>query len=175
MPTWPAYFVVIIALAFALQVVILAGIFFQLKKSMEQFAVLTNDLHTRIIPIMDRLETLMNEAQPRLSGMVADASEVVHLARSQAQKVDRILTETLDRMRIQIVHADQILSGVLETIEDTGATFRRNLLGPVQQATAFIRGIKSGLDVLRSFRRPSTSSAPASASAQDPPDEGLFI
>jgi hypothetical protein len=175
MPTWPAYFVGIIALAFALQVVILAAIFFQLKRSMDQFAVLTSDLHTRILPIMDRLEQLLNQAQPRLNGMVADASEVVHLARSQAQKVDRILTEILDRMRIQIVHADQILTGVLETIEDTGTTFRRTLLGPVQQAAAFVRGIKSGLDVLRSFRRPARSSASAPAAGQDSSDEGMFI
>ena len=36
MPTWPAYFVVIIAVAFALQTAILAAVYFQTKKSHEQ-------------------------------------------------------------------------------------------------------------------------------------------
>jgi hypothetical protein len=36
MPTWPAYFVVIIAIAFVMQTAILAAMFFQMKRSNEQ-------------------------------------------------------------------------------------------------------------------------------------------
>jgi hypothetical protein len=46
------------------------------------------------------------------------------------------------------------------------------LTGPIQQATAVIRGIKTGIDVLRSFRRPKDG---ASANPSEPSDEGLFI
>ncbi len=172
MPTWPGYFVVIIAVAFVLQTVILAAIFFQVKRSNEQMMRTVKDLHARIAPILTRVESLVSETQPRIVSMVTDASEVVRLARNQAQKMDRILTETLDRMREQINHVDQILTGAMETIEDTGSAFRRTMLGPIQQATAFIRGIRSGLEVLRSFRRPP---AEASASSPDPSDEGMFI
>jgi len=172
MPTWPGYFVVIIAIAFVLQTAILAAIFFQIKRSQDQMMRTVKDLHTRIAPILTRVESLVSETQPRLVSMVADASEVVHLARNQAQKVDRILTETLDRMRVQLIHVDLILTGALEIIEETGSAFRRTMLGPIQQATAFIRGIRSGLEVLRSFRRPA---AEASASSPEHSDEGMFI
>ncbi len=172
MPTWPGYFVVIIAIAFVLQTVILAAVFFQIKRSNEQTMKTLRDLHARIVPILTRVESLVTETQPRIVSMVADASEVVHLARNQAQKVDRILTETLDRTRVQLVHVDQILTGALETIEETGSAVRRTMLGPIQQATAFIRGIRSGLEVLRSFRRPQ---AEASATTPESSDEGMFI
>lgn len=172
MPAWPEYFVVVAAVAFVAQAAILLAILVHVKRSHQRMERIANDLHSRVKPILSRLELLVDEAQPRIVSMVTDASEVVHLARSQAQKVDRILTETLDRMRIQIIHADQILSGALETIEDTGSTFRRTLLGPIQQATAFVRGIKSGLEVLRSFRRPPSESGSASS---DSSDESLFI
>jgi hypothetical protein len=171
MPTWPAYFVVIAAIALAVQAGVLVVISLQLKKSHEHMARVVDDLHGRVTPILSKVEYLVGETQPRIITMVNDASEVVHLARGQAQKVDRVLTETLDRMRIQLIHADQILTGALETIEDTGAVFRRTLMGPVQQATAVIRGIKTGIDALRSFRkRPETPST-----TSDPSDEGMFI
>ena len=173
MPTWPAYFVVIIAVAFALQTAILAAVYFQTKKSHEQIMRMANDLHARIAPLISRVEMLVGETQPRIVGMLNDASEVVHIARNQAQKVDRVLTETLDRIRFQLLHTDQILTGVLETVEDAGSTVRRAVMGPVQQATAVIRGIKTGIDVLRSFRRPRDGSSTTPAS--DPSDEGLFI
>ena len=171
MPTWPAYFVVIAALALAMQTAILAAIYFQTKKSQEQVMRTISDLHGRISPILSRVETLVDETQPRIIGMVNDASEVVHLARGQAQKVDRVLTEAMDRMRIQLIRTDQILTGALESVEDAGSSFRRTLMGPITQATAVIRGIQSGLEVLRSFRG---KREPAST-ASDAADDGLFI
>jgi uncharacterized membrane protein len=173
MPSWPAYFVVIIAVAFALQTAILAAVYFQTKKSHEQVMRMANDLHARIAPVISRVEMLVGETQPRIVSMVNDASEVVHIARNQAQKVDRILTETLDRIRIQLLHTDRILTGVLETVETAGSTVKHTVMGPIQQATAVIRGIKTGIDVLRSFRRPRDGSS--SAPPSDPSDEGLFI
>jgi hypothetical protein len=171
MPTWPAYFVVIAAIALAVQAGVLVAISLQLKRSHDHMTKVVDDLQARVNPILSKVEYLVGETQPRIITMVNDASEVVHMARGQAQKVDRVLTETLDRMRIQLIHADQILTGALETIEDTGAVFRKTMLGPVQQATAVIRGIKTGIDVLRSFRR--RSDAPSTAS--DTSDEGMFI
>jgi hypothetical protein len=112
MPTWPAYFVVIIAVAFVLQTVILAAVYFQTKKSSEQVMRIANDLHARIAPVISRVESLVGETQPRIVNIVNDASEVVHIARNQAQKVDRVMTEALDRVRIQLLHTDRILTGV---------------------------------------------------------------
>jgi hypothetical protein len=57
-------------------------------------------------------------------------------------------------------------------VEDAGATVKNTVMGPIQQATAVIRGIKTGIDVLRSFRRPGNGSA---APPSDSSDEGLFI
>jgi phage-related protein len=173
MPTWPAYFVVIIAVAFILQTAILAAVYFETKKSHEQIMRITNDLHARIAPVISRVEMLVGETQPRIVSMVNDASEVVHIARSQAQKVDRVLTEALDRIRIQLLHTDRILTGVLETVEEAGSTVRHTVMGPIQQATAVIRGIKTGIDVLRSFRRPRDGAS--AAPPADTSDEGLFI
>jgi phage-related protein len=172
MPTWPAYFVVIIAVAFVLQTVILAAVYFQTKKSSENITRIANDLHARIAPVISRVELLVGETQPRIVTMVNDASEVVHIARNQAQKVDRVMTEALDRIRVQLLHTDRILTGVLETVEEVGSSTRRTLMGPIQQASAVIRGIKTGIDVLRSFRRPSDG---ASGTPSEPSDEGLFI
>jgi hypothetical protein len=172
MASWIPFFVMVTALAVVLQTIILATMFISLKRASDQMTRIASDLHGRINPIISRIDFLVGETQPRIVNMVTDASEVVHIARSQAQKVDRVLTEALDRMRIQLIHADQILTGALESIDDAGSSVRRTLLGPVQQATAVIRGIKTGLEVLRSFRRP-TPERPAPPS--DPSDEGMFI
>jgi hypothetical protein len=98
---------------------------------------------------------------------MGDGAEIARVARSQAQKVDRVFTDMVERLRIQVVRADHILTGALEVIEETGSTFRSKVWKPVHQASAVLKGIKAGLEFIRSGKRPESD-----ASTQD---EELFI
>ena len=162
-------FVIVTSIAVVIQMLILLGMYREIRQTNARFSKILTDLDSRVSPILVKVDSLVGDTQPRIVEMVTDASEVVHIARSQAQKFDRVLTEALDRFRMQLLHADQILTGALETIEDTGSTFKRSVEGPVRQATAIIRGIKTGIDFFRN-RRTNGEAAVAETS-----DEGLFI
>ena len=167
MQDWLIVFVAVTALAVVLQMAILAAMFFQIRKMSEQMTRILGDFQSRMNPILSRLQMLLDDTQPRLSGMVVDASEIVRLARAQAQKVDRVFTEAVDRLRVQLIHADRILTGTMEAVEVAGSKIRRTVLGPVQQASALIKGIQAGLEFFRSRDRGKESAADQ--------DEGLFI
>jgi hypothetical protein len=152
MQFWMEFFSIVAAIALVVQVAILIGLFVQLRRTTESINRMVSDLHTRMGPILTRTQMLLDETEPKIAALVDDASHVVYLARAQAQKMDKILTEAADRLRGQLVRADRILSGTLEAVEDAGSTVRRSFFGPVQKMTALVHGIKVGLDVLRSRR-----------------------
>jgi hypothetical protein len=152
MQTWIVVSVVIAAVAIVVQVTILTAMFFQMRRTMERLEKVTGDLHARIGPIITRVQILLDDTQPKISELVADAAHVVYLARGQAQKMDRIFTDASDRLRGQLVHADRILTGALETVEEAGTQFRRSFWRPVQRVSAVVTGIKVGLDLLRARR-----------------------
>ena len=152
METWVAVFVIVAAVAIVVQAGILIAMFFQTRRTMERMERFTSDLESRLSPILSRVQTLLEETQPKISEMVADAAHVVYLARGQAQKVDRVFTEASDRLRGQLVRADRILTGALEAVEDAGARFGTSVWRPVHKVSALVQGIKVGLDVLRSRR-----------------------
>jgi uncharacterized protein YoxC len=152
MQFWLEFFSIVAAIALVVQVGILIGLFFQLKRTTESVNRMVNDMHTRVGPILTRTQILLDDTQPKITALVEDASQVVYLARAQAQKMDRVFTEASDRLRGQLVRADRIITGALETVEDAGMQVRRNVLGPVQKASAVVQGIKVGLDFLRSRR-----------------------
>ncbi len=168
MPSWLAFFVVVTAVAVVLQMGILLGLYLQFRRMNEHTTRIATDLHARITPILSRLQVLMEDAQPRITSMLSDAAEITHVARGQAQKVDRVFTEAADRLRVQLIRADRILTGALEAIEESGSKLRRTLWGPVHEASAFIKGVKTGLDFFRSRRRPGDQGGESQ-------DEGLFI
>jgi uncharacterized protein YoxC len=171
MQTTMIVFIIVAAIALLVQVAILGALFFQLRRTTENVNKLVGDLHTRVGPILTRAQILLDDTQPRISTMVADASHIVYLARGQAQKVDRVFTDASDRLRGQIVHADRILTGTLEAVEEAGLKFRSNFWKPLQKASALVQGIKVGLDLLRS--RPTPTRGRGDDSVEQ--EEELFI
>ena len=152
MQTWIAVCVVVAAVAIVVQAALLAALFFEMRRTMARMEHFTTDLQTRLGPILTRVHMLLDDTQPKISELVADAAHVVYLARGQAQKMDRIFTDASDRLRGQLLHVDRILTGAMETVEEAGTQFRRSLWRPVQKASALVTGIKVGLDFLRSKR-----------------------
>jgi hypothetical protein len=139
-----------------------------MKRLSERLERFTGDLESRLTPILSRVQIFLEDTQPRISEMVADAAHVVYLARAQAQKVDRVFTEASDRLRGQLVRADRIVTGAMEAMEDAGSKFTHSVWRPVQKVSALMQGIKVGIDLLRS-RRPKRPEEPLEQ------EEELFI
>jgi 5-hydroxyisourate hydrolase-like protein (transthyretin family) len=168
MSGWVEAFVVIAAVAIFMQTVILGVMFWQIRITMEQLTRIVTDLNARLDPILTRVTRIVDDSEDRIASIMGDAAEITRLARSQAQKVDRVFTDSVERLRVQVIRADHILTGALEVIEETGSKFRKTLWGPVQQASAILRGLKVGLDYLRGDRTKKDSSP-------ETQDEELFI
>lgn len=145
-------FSIVAAIALVLQGAMLIALFFEIRETNKKVNGLVTELHMRVGPILTRAQILLDDAQPKISNLVADAAHVVYLARGQAQKMDRVLTDATDRLRGQLNHVDRILTGTLEAVEDAGSQFRNTVWRPMQKASALVQGIKVGLDLLRSRR-----------------------
>lgn len=170
MQTWLMVFSMVAAIALVIQVAILTALFFEMRQTNRKVNSLVTDLQTRVGPILTRVQILLEDTQPKISNMVADASHIVYLARGQAQKVDRVLTDAADRMRGQLNHADRILTGALEAVEDAGSHLRSSFWRPMQKASALVQGFKVGIDLLRSRRKRSGGDEP-----REQQEEELFI
>jgi hypothetical protein len=169
MSGWVEAFIVIAAIAIVTQTVILAVMALQMKTAIERFNRIATDLQSKIDPILVRTSRILEDSEDRIASIMGDAAEITRVARGSAQKIDRVFTEAVERLRIQVIRADQILTGAMEVLEDTGTRFRKSLWEPVQQASAILKGLKVGLDFLRGQRRGTSQSESARQ------DEELFI
>jgi hypothetical protein len=167
MSGWLELFIAVAAAAIVIQMAVLLAMFMQLRTAIATFTRIALQLQARLDPILTRTNRILEDSEERIASIMGDGAEIARLARGQAQKVDRVLTDMAERLRIQVVRADHILTGVLEVIEETGTTFRSKVWKPVRQASAILKGIKAGLEFIRSGRRPEPDSVTQ--------DEELFI
>jgi hypothetical protein len=167
MSGWLEFFIVVAALAIVIQMAILAAMFVQLRSAIGNFTRIASQLQARLDPILTRTNRILEDSEERIASIMGDGAEIARLARGQAQKVDRVFTDMVERLRIQVVRADHILTGALEVIEETGTAFRSKVWKPVHQASAVLKGIKAGLEFIRSGKKPDSDAATQ--------DEELFI
>lgn len=177
MQVWLEILSIVTALALVVQLVILTVMLFEMRRTSQNVNRLVGEVQSRMGPILTRVQILLDDAQPKISSMVNDASHIVYLARGQAQKVDRVFTEAADRLRGQLVHLDHILTGALEAVEDAGSQVKNSFWRPMHKASALVQGIKVGLDLLRSRRRGSDgrSDRRRSDEPRESQEEELFI
>lgn len=168
MSGWVQAFIVIAAVAIVIQMGILLGMFISMRASIENLTRIANDLKARVDPILTRTNRILEDSEDRIASIMGDAAEITRLARGQAQKVDRVFTDAVERLRIQVIRADHILTGALEVVEDAGSKVRKTLWGPINQASALLKGLKVGLDFIRGQKRKTGSETPIE-------DEELFI
>src|SRR6202167_277176 len=133
MNVWIEAFIVIAAVAIVVQMAILLGMYIQRKGAIEKFTVIADELKGRIDPILLRTNRILEDSEDKIASIMGDGAEITRVARGQAQMIDRVFTDSLERLRGQVIRADQILTGTLEVIEDTGTKVRNTLWGPVHQ------------------------------------------
>ena len=146
-------FIIIAAIAIVIQMCVLLAMLVSIRKAIEQFTRIGNEFQDRMGPILLRVSRILEDSEDRIHSIMSDASEITRVARTQAQRIDRVMIETLDRVRAQVQRADHVVTGTLEMAEEAGSKFRSTVWAPLQQFTAILKGIKAGIDFVRTRGR----------------------
>lgn len=165
---WMIAIFIVITISVVLQMLMLAGMFFQFRQTSREIHQAVHEMQKKVDPLLFRFGRIVESSEEKISSIVSDAAEMTRLARGQAQKIDRVVSDALERTRSQIIRADAIITGTLEAVEDAGVSLRRTVFGPLQQASAVLKGIRTGIDFIRGERT-------ARGSGASQPDEELFI
>ena len=163
--------VIVVSVAILVQVGILYGIFQAMSRLNQQVTTAREAFDRSKDPLMGDIKVLLNqsiELVSNLNRISGDFSKISSAARDQVEKVDFLVSETTDLARNQVRRLDVIVTDAIDHIERTTKVVQTNILGPVREVSAVIKGIKMGLEFLASKRQP----AQVDKARQD---EAMFI
>ncbi|HUX09045.1 MAG TPA: hypothetical protein VMW51_00305 [Terriglobia bacterium] len=161
-------FIIIAAAAIVLQALAMFGLYQVVRRIQEEVTGLRADVSRRIDPLAESLTEILTNSREPLRTLTADLAEVARVVRARTGTVDEALDDLVDRFRLQVIRVDQTITDVLEKVDKTTTAVQRNILGPVTEASAVLKGVQAGLDFFLSRRRPSRTS-------DVPQDEQMFI
>ncbi|MCL5005124.1 MAG: hypothetical protein M1404_01210 [Acidobacteria bacterium] len=161
-------FIIITAAAVVLQALAMFGIYKAVRRIQGEITGIRSDVKERLEPIIQSVREIVNDSRDPVRTVVSNLAEVSRVLRERTNSVDSVLDEFLDKVRLQMARIDQTITDVLEKVEKTTTTVQRNIVAPVTEVSALLKGLQAGIDFLLSRRR-------AGQTSEVPQDEQMFI
>jgi len=146
-------FIGVTAAAVVIQAGILVAMYLAIRQSAARMETLANDVRTKVLPAAETAHSMLVEFRPHLQTLVTNVSESSNLVRGQIERLDATVNDAIDRTRLQVIRADELLSRTLDRVESTTDMVHKTVVSPVRQLSGLVQGITSGLEFLINGRR----------------------
>lgn len=161
-------FIVVASVAIVMQASILIATYLRLAKLDRETEELRRQLREHVGPILRNLSDVTLTVRDNSRLIFDDVTAVTQDARRQMEKFDRLTDEMADRLRMQIIRLDELMTTALNSLEKAGGAVKETVGGPVREAAAVIQGVKAALDFINARRQ-------RQREGTRPTDEQLFI
>jgi hypothetical protein len=141
-------FVGVTAAAVVIQAGILVALFVAVKKSTSRMEALATEVKTKVMPTVDTAQSMLVEWRPKFDNIASNVSETTTVVRGQVERLDATVTDIVDRTRLQVIRADELLNRTMDRIEETSDVVHRTVVSPVRQLSGIIQGLTAGLEFL---------------------------
>jgi len=153
-------FIAVTAFAVLLQALIMVALYLAIRKSTARMETLATEVRNKALPVMESVqsatETVQNilvELRPKIDVMSVNFAESSTLVRNQLGRIDATLTDALDRARLQVIRADELLNHTMDKVEETSEVVQRTVLSPLRQMNGLMAAISTGVEVFLGQKR----------------------
>lgn len=149
-------FVAVTSLAVVIQAGILVALFLAVRKSTARIEALATELKTKALPTLESTQQMLMELRPRVASIIGNLDDSAHMVRGQIERLDATVSDIVDRTRLQVIRADELVSRTMDKVEETSDMVHRTVVSPLRQVSGIMRGLSVGLELLLGRRRRQT-------------------
>lgn len=146
-------FVAVTTAAVVLQAIILVALYLAARKSSARIEALATEVKTRTLPTIEAANGMLVELRPKLNVIAENLAETTTMVRSQMQRLDATVSDVMDRTRLQVIRADELLSRTLDKVEETTEVVHHTVVSPIRQVSGLFQGVTAGLQYFLGRKR----------------------
>jgi len=159
---------ILVALAVLMQAGAMVGIWFSIQKIHGEVQGVRADVDKRLDPLTQSVGEILTNSREPISTLTRNLAEISTIMRERTSRVDDAVGAMLVRSRDQADRIDHMVTGLVDRVETTADVVQTNILVPLNEMAAVVKGVRAGMEFLFSRRRnPSITEATQ--------DEQLFI
>jgi hypothetical protein len=146
-------FIAVTTFAVVVQAGILVGLYLAVRKNSAKMEALATEVRSKVLPTIDTVQNMLVEIRPKLDVMTVNLSESSTLVRNQLGRLDATLTDALDRARLQVIRADELLNRTMDRVEETSDAVHKTVISPLRQVNGLMSAISTGVEVFLGQKR----------------------
>lgn len=139
-------FTAVTAAAVVLQALVLVGILIALRKSSSRVEALAEEIRGKAIPAIDTAQTIMNNSREKLDAILTNVQETSTVVRGQVDRLDKTLHDVVDRARLQVIRADELVTRTIDQVEEATEAVHDTVVSPVRQISGILQGVSVGVE-----------------------------
>jgi hypothetical protein len=134
-----------IGIALVVQIGILFAILASVKKSSARLQALADEVQRRALPTLDAAQSLIETTKPKIEELISNATASSATIRSQLERIDVTVNDVLDRTRLHVIRADELITRTMDRVEETTDIVHHTVISPVRQVAGIVQGFTAGL------------------------------
>lgn len=152
-------FVIVTTVAVVLQMLILlvmAIVMLKLRSRIEVLADKVEETTTvvkdKVLPILDNAQVMQQQVKgfldttrPKIDTLVDNLSKITTTARTTAERFDVTANDAIDRIRLQVIRGDEMITRTMDRVEETSEKVQHSVMSPVRQVTGIMQAISIGV------------------------------
>jgi hypothetical protein len=140
-------FIAVTAFAVALQALVLVALYLAVRKSTAKMEAIATEVTGKALPTIETVQNLLIEVRPKLEVLTTNVSESSTMVRNQLARIDATLTDAIDRTRLQVIRADELLNRTMDKVEDTTEFVHKTVVSPLRHVNGLMAAISTGVEV----------------------------
>jgi methyl-accepting chemotaxis protein len=166
-------FIALTAAAILLQAGLLAAMYLSMRKTSARLESLAGEVRTKVLPTIETAQATLTQIKPNIEIIVANVKQTSTDVREEIQRVDAAVNDVVDRARLQIIRADEMLTRTFDRVEQTSDTVQKTVMSPVRQFSGVIQGVAAGLEYF--FARRGRTNGRSRETRRGVPQDEMFI
>jgi hypothetical protein len=160
----------LVALAMMVQAMVLLATFIALRKAAKSMDEKIEEVRSTVLPLIETSRKLFEKLAPRIESTSDDLAAVVRSLRIQTAEMQIAATEIVSRARSQAGRLDSMLTDTLNALDRAGSFMADTINKPIRQVSAMLASARAVIDSLRN-----SVPAPRSQSNRAPGDSDMFV
>jgi hypothetical protein len=140
-------FIAVTTFAVVIQAGIMVALYFAVRKSTAKMEALATEVTSKALPTIETVQNILVDLRPKIDLMSTNFSESSTMMRNQLARVDVTLADALDRTRLQVIRADELLNRTMDTVEETSEIVHKTVISPLRQVNGLMNAISTGVEV----------------------------
>ncbi len=145
-------FIAVTAAAVVLQTIILAILAVVVFKLSGRLKAVVDETQSRVLPLLDNakvmqedVKTFLETSRPKVDVILDNVAQVTTTARTDAARVQATVNDIVDRVRLQVIRADEMVTRTMDRVEETSEKVQHSVMSPVRQVSGIMQAISVGV------------------------------